>query len=197
MRIGVRLRAKMELEMAAISPPVCDFGLPAPDFVLPGTDGKVYGLADVKGANGTLVMFICNHCPYVLAILDKIIRDSSDLMALGVGVVAICSNDAQKYPADSFENMKLMASKHSFPFKYLHDERQSVAKAFGATCTPDFFGYNAELKLQYRGRLDATRMTPGQQVLPRELYEAMTQVAETGQGPKEQTQSIGCSIKWK
>ncbi|WP_170482064.1 thioredoxin family protein [Ruegeria arenilitoris] len=183
--------------MAAISPPVCDFGLPAPDFVLPGTDGKMYGLADLKGANGTLVMFICNHCPYVLAILAKIIRDSSDLIAFGVGVVAICSNDAQKHPSDSFENMKLMALKHSFPFHYLHDENQSVAKAFGATCTPDFFGYNAELELQYRGRLDATRMTPGQQDLPRELYEAMRQVAETGQGPKEQTQSIGCSIKWK
>ncbi|WP_170609142.1 thioredoxin family protein [Ruegeria arenilitoris] len=183
--------------MAAISPPVCDFGLPAPDFVLPGTDGKMYGLADLKGANGTLVMFICNHCPYVLAILDKIIRDSSDLIAFGVGVVAICSNDALRHPADSFENMKLMALKHSFPFHYLHDESQSVAKAFGATCTPDFFGYNAELELQYRGRLDATRMTPGQQDLPRELYEAMRQVAETGQGPKEQTQSIGCSIKWK
>ena len=181
----------------AATPPVCDFDWPAPAFRLPGTDGKIYSYDDIAGPNGTLVMFICNHCPYVLAILDKIIRDAADLQKLGIGVVAICSNDATTHPADSFENMKRMAEDRGFPFPYLHDEDQSVARAYDAVCTPDFFGFNAGKGLQYRGRLDASRAQPVDEDLPRDLYDAMKQVAETGKGPAEQIPSMGCSIKWK
>ncbi len=183
--------------MAALTPPVCDFNWPAPAFELPATDGKTYALSELKGDKGTLVMFICNHCPFVLAVLDKIIRDAHDLKALGIGVAAICSNDPAAYPADDFENMKKMAEERGFPFPYLHDADQSVAKAYGAVCTPDFFGFNRDLALQYRGRLDATRMNSEATDLRRDLYEAMKQVAETGKGPEDQISSIGCSIKWK
>ncbi|MDJ0639059.1 MAG: thioredoxin family protein [Paracoccaceae bacterium] len=183
--------------MAAATPPVCDFGWQAPPFTLPGTDGKTYSLEDVSGSKGFLIIFICNHCPYVLAILDKIVRDARDLQALGIGVAAICSNDAERYPADSFENMARMAEEQEFPFPYLHDEDQSVARAYGAVCTPDFFGFDAKGGLQYRGRLDSSRASPVPGDLPRELYDAMRLVAETGQGPKEQVPSMGCSIKWK
>ncbi|MCH2164025.1 MAG: thioredoxin family protein [Marinovum sp.] len=183
--------------MPALNTPVCDFGWPASNFSLPATDGKTYGLSDIRGERGTLIMFICNHCPFVLAILDKMIRDARELSELGIGVAAICSNDPVAYPADNFENMCKLAEKHGFPFPYLHDATQDVARAYGAVCTPDFFGFDADLSLQYRGRLDATRMAPGPADSPRELYEAMTQVAETGTGPAEQTPSIGCSIKWK
>ncbi|MBM7067164.1 thioredoxin family protein [Actibacterium sp. 188UL27-1] len=179
------------------TPPICDFNWPAPDFVLPATDGRTYTLNDVTGEAGTLVMFICNHCPYVLAILDRMIRDAADLKALGIGVVAICSNDAQSYPADSFDNMKGMAERHAFPFPYLHDEDQSVARAYDAVCTPDFFGFDKDLGLQYRGRLDASRAQPGAADLRRDLFEAMKQVAATGMGPENQVASMGCSIKWK
>lgn len=182
--------------MAAI-PPVCDFGWKAPDFTLPGTDGRDWSLGDVAGENGTLVMFICNHCPYVLAVLDRIIRDARDLQALGVGVVAISANDARAYPEDSFDNMKKMAAERDFPFPYLYDESQQVARAYDAVCTPDFFGFNAGAELQYRGRLDASRKEAGPADLRRDLFEAMKQVAETGQGPREQVPSMGCSIKWK
>lgn len=181
----------------AATPPICDFGWTAPSFSLPATDGKTYSYDDVSGPNGTLVMFICNHCPYVLAILDKIIRDARDLQEMGVGVAAICSNDATTHPADSFENMARMASERGFPFPYLHDEDQSVARAYDAVCTPDFFGFNARKGLQYRGRLDASRAQPVSEDLPRDLYDAMKQVAETGKGPLEQIPSMGCSIKWK
>ena len=183
--------------MAALTPPVCDFDWPAPEFSLPATDGHTYSLTDIKGDNGTLVMFICNHCPFVLAILDRILRDARELSALGIGVVAICSNDAEAYPDDSFENMKRLAAARVFPFPYLHDEDQSVARTYDAVCTPDFFGFNAAGGLQYRGRLDASRMSPAPKDAPRELYDAMKQIAETGQGPREQTPSIGCSIKWR
>ncbi|MEM9129538.1 MAG: thioredoxin family protein [Pseudomonadota bacterium] len=183
--------------MAAATPPVCHFNWPAPDFSLPATDGKTYGFDDIAGPNGTLIMFICNHCPFVLAILDRVIRDARDLQSLGVGVAGICSNDATRYPDDSFHKMQAMAERHSFPFPYLHDESQKVAHDYNAVCTPDFFGFNAKAGLQYRGRLDASRTQPAPGDGPRELYEAMKQVAETGQGPKEQTPSIGCSIKWK
>ena len=181
----------------AATPPVCDFDWPAPDFTLPATDGQSYSLQDIAGENGTLIMFICNHCPYVLAVIDRITRDAKDLEALGVGVAAICSNDAVAYPDDSFDKMKLLAEKHGFTFPYLHDEDQSVARAYDAACTPDFFGFNRDLGLQYRGRLDASRKESGPTDLRRDLYEAMKQVAKTGKGPAEQVPSMGCSIKWK
>ncbi|MEJ6394982.1 thioredoxin family protein [Gymnodinialimonas sp. 2305UL16-5] len=182
--------------MAALTPPVCDFDWTAPDFTLPATNGSDISLSDIKGETGTLVMFICNHCPFVLAILDRILRDARDLQALGVGVAAICSNDPVSYPEDNFEHMAQMAEARGFSFPYLHDADQSVAHAYGAVCTPDFFGFNADLGLQYRGRLDASRMTAAPDNAPRELFEAMRQVAETGKGPAEQIPSIGCSIKW-
>lgn len=178
--------------MATI-PPVCDFGWRAPDFRLPSTDGKTYGFGDVAGENGTLIMFICNHCPYVMAVLDRILRDAEDLKRLGIGVAAISSNDAEAYPQDGFDEMKKLA----LPFPYLYDEDQSVARAFDAVCTPDFFGFDATGGLQYRGRLDASRKEAGPPDLRRDLYEAMKQVAETGKGPQDQVPSMGCSIKWK
>ncbi|MEM6727281.1 MAG: thioredoxin family protein [Pseudomonadota bacterium] len=182
--------------MAAATPPICDFGWQAPAFSLTATDGRHLSFADVAGPKGTLVMFICNHCPFVIAILDKIERDAKDLVDLGIGVSAICSNDAVSYPADSFENMAAMAETRGWPFPYLHDADQSVARAYGAVCTPDFFGFNAGGGLQYRGRLDAQRAGPAPNDLPRDLYEAMKQVAETGHGPEAQIPSMGCSIKW-
>ncbi|MDJ1008475.1 MAG: thioredoxin family protein [Paracoccaceae bacterium] len=181
----------------AATPPVCDFDWPAPDFRLPATDGATYARDEIAGPNGLLVMFICNHCPYVLAVMDKIVRDGRDLQGLGVGVAAICSNDATTHPADGFAPMAEMAEAKGFPFPYLHDEDQSVARAYGAVCTPDFFGFNAGLGLQYRGRLDAARAVGGLDDLPRDLFEAMKTVAETGRGPAEQIPSMGCSIKWK
>lgn len=182
--------------MAAV-PPVCDFGWQAPDFTLKNIDGKMVSLADVSGPNGTLVMFICNHCPYVKSILDRIIRDANDLTKLGIGIVAINGNDAEGYPEDSFEGMQDAAVKHGFPFPFLHDETQEIAKTYDAACTPDFFGFNADGQLQYRGRLDASRKEAGPVDLRRDLYEAMKQVAETGQGPEDQVPSMGCSIKWR
>lgn len=181
----------------AATPPVCDFDWPAPAFTLPATDGKTYSLGDVAGPNGVLVMFICNHCPYVLAVLDRIIRDARDLSDLGVGTVAICSNDPVAYPADNFENMTRMAREKAFPFHYLHDADQSVARAYDAACTPDFFGFNAKLGLQYRGRLDASRAQAAPEDARRDLFEAMKLVAATGQGPHDQIPSMGCSIKWR
>ena len=181
----------------AVSPPVCDFGWTAPGFTLPGTDGRDWSLDEIAGPNGTLVMFICNHCPYVQAVMDRIVRDAKDLQALGIGVAAISANDAVEYPADSFDNMEAEAVRHGFTFPYLYDESQDVAKAYGAACTPDFFGFNAQGALQYRGRLDASGRQPAEAGVRRELYEAMRQVAETGDGPREQVASMGCSIKWK
>jgi peroxiredoxin len=176
--------------------PICDFGEPAKPFDLPATDGKRYTLEDVRGPKGTLVMFICNHCPYVKAVLDRIIRDVKDLKEQGIGVIAISANDPVTYPEDSFDNMKRLAEAKHLPFPYAFDESQAVARAYGAVCTPDFFGYNAKLELQYRGRLDASKTTPVPGAI-RELYEAMVQVAETGRGPEDQIPSMGCSIKWK
>ena len=179
-------------------PPVCDFGAPIKDFTLPEpATGKSVALADVQGENGTLVMFICNHCPYVMAVIDRIVRDAKELQALGIGVVAISANDVAAYPADAPDKMVELAEKHGFTFPYLYDETQGVAKDFGAVCTPDFFGYNAAGELQYRGRLDASRKEAGPADLRRDLFEAMKQVAETGKGPAEQVASMGCSIKWK
>jgi peroxiredoxin len=180
----------------AATPPVCDFGWQAPDFRLPGVDGKSYALSDISGPKGTLVMFICNHCPYVRSIIDRIARDAAELAGLGIASVAISANDAVNYPEDSFDNMKRFAEQNRLPFPYLYDETQDVARAYNAICTPDFFGFNADLELQYRGRLDESRM----EAIPnarRDLFEAMKLVAETGKGPAEQTPSMGCSIKWK
>ncbi len=181
----------------SVTAPICDFGWPAPDFRLPGTDGRVWSLADVAGPRGTLVVFICNRCPYVKAILPRLVRDARDLSALGVATVAISANDADAYPEDGFEQMREVASAHAFPFPYLYDESQGTAKAYGAVCTPDFFGFDARLGLQYRGRLDASGRNPAPDAAPRELYDAMSLVAATGHGPLDQTPSIGCSIKWK
>ncbi len=177
--------------------PVCDFGWKAPTFTLPGVDGKTYGLDALRGPNGTLVMFICNHCPYVKAVVDRIVRDANALHSLGVNAVAISSNDAEHYLDDSFANMKRFAAAHQFTFPYLYDESQEVARAYGAACTPDFFGFDGKLELQYRGRLDESRKEAAPAGVRRDLFEAMKQIAETGQGPREQIPSIGCSIKWK
>lgn len=178
------------------SPPVCEFGWRAQDFSLPATDGKTYTLADVSGPNGTLIMFICNHCPYVTSAIDRIVDDANAIADMGIGIAAICSNDAATYPADSFPRMVEFARANSFPFPYLHDESQAVARAYDAACTPDFFGFDADGGLQYRGRLDAggIRAVPGAR---RDLRLAMGQIAETGQGPRDQTASMGCSIKWR
>lgn len=183
--------------MVSLETPVCDFGQPAPDFRLPGVDGKTWTRDDCKGPNGLLVMFICNHCPYVKAVRERLVRDARDLAALGIGCVAIMSNDPADYPEDSFENMKRVADTLDFPFPYLIDESQDVAKAYGAVCTPDFFGYNAGLELQYRGRLDESRKETAPDGARRDLFEGMKQVAETGRGPEHQIPSVGCSIKWR
>ncbi len=175
---------------------ICDFGWRAVDFDLPDTDGASWSLESLRGPNGLVIAFICNHCPYVLAIADRLAMEAAALKEIGVGFAAICSNDAVSHPADSYEKMGEFARRHGFSFPYLHDADQSVARVFGAACTPDFFGFDAELALQYRGRLDDA----GRSERPperRELLEAMAQVAETGKGPAEQTASIGCSIKWK
>ena len=181
----------------AATPPVCDFGWKAPDFSLPATDGRTYSLSDIAGPNGTLVMFICNHCPYVLGVLDRIVSDAKAMQALGVGVAAISSNDVVAYPADSFDKMADLAKAEGFPFPYLYDEPQAVARTYDAACTPDFFGFNAKGELQYRGRLDAATKNADPTGVRRDLLEAMKLIAETGQGPREQVPSMGCSIKWK
>jgi len=182
--------------MVSLQTPVCDFDLPAIDFSLPGVDGNTWSMADCAGENGLLVMFICNHCPYVKSIRERIVRDTRELKALGVNTVAIMSNDPSQYDEDSFENMKKISDELGFSFPYLLDETQQVAKEYGAVCTPDFFGYNADLKLQYRGRLDESRKETAPETARRDLFEGMKQVAETGKGPDEQVPSMGCSIKW-
>ncbi len=183
--------------MVSLSPPVCDFGRAAIDFDLPGVDGRRHTLASARGPNGLLLMFICNHCPYVKAVLDRIVRDARELSALGVGSIAIMSNDPTDYPEDSWDNMVALARRLDFPFPYVLDETQQVARAYGAVCTPDFFGYNSGLGLQYRGRLDESRKEAAAPTARRELFEAMKLVAATGQGPLRQTPGIGCSIKWR
>ncbi len=182
--------------MAALQPPVCEFGWRAPDFALPATDGRLVDLALARGPKGLLLMFICNHCPFVRAVLDRIIRDARELASLGVGCVAISSNDPVAYPEDAFESMQQLAQEHALPFPYLFDETQAVARAYGAVCTPDFFGFNASGELQYRGRLDASGRVAVADAR-RDLFEAMREIAATGQGPREQIASIGCSIKWR
>jgi len=183
--------------MVRTETPVCDLGAKAPDFELEGVDGKAWTFEDIRGPKGTLVMFICNHCPYVKGAIERIVRDCRELAEQGIGSVAVMSNDPADYPEDSFDNMKWFAAEHDFPFPYLLDETQEVAKTYGAVCTPDFFGYNADGELQYRGRIDAGGKNDPGPGARRELYEGMKQVAETGRGPEEQTPSVGCSIKWK
>ena len=182
--------------MPAMETPICDFGWKAVDFALPGTDGKTYTLADVQGERGTLVMFICNHCPYVKAVIDRIVSDVSALQSDGIGAIAIMPNDTDAYPSDNFENMVAFAAEHPFTFPYVIDESQAIARAYDAACTPDFFGFSADRGLQYRGRLDASRMEPIPDVR-RDLLEAMREIARTGKGPAEQVPSMGCSIKWR
>lgn len=183
--------------MVLTKTPVCDFGQAAIDFKLPDTNGKLWTLADCQGENGTLVMFICNHCPYVKAIQERLARDTRELLNVGVKSVAIMSNDTSDYPEDSLENMHKIASRFQYPFPYLLDETQEIAKAYGAVCTPDFFGYNSDLGLQYRGRLDASRSEPAASNAPRELFAAMKSIAASGKGPEDQITGLGCSIKWK
>jgi len=177
-------------------PPICNFGWKARPFALQGVDGKTHTLKDVRGRKGTLIVFICNHCPYVKAIADRSSEEARALQALGIGVAAIMPNDTKNYPQDSFNNMKHFAKRHDFSFPYLIDEPQEVARAYDAVCTPDFFGFNAKDELQYRGRLDESKTTLVKNAR-RDLYEAMKQVADTGHGPKDQLPSMGCSIKWR
>ena len=183
--------------MASLETPVCNFGWKAVDFDLPGVDGLRYNLATARGEKGLLVMFICNHCPYVKAVRDRIIRDVRELRTHGIRAIAVMSNDPADYPEDSFENMVKIAREYYFPFPYVCDESQQVAKAYGAVCTPDFFGFNEQLELQYRGRLDASRKEAAPPDAHRDLFQAMVQIAETGRGPENQIPSIGCSIKWR
>ena len=183
--------------MVSLQTPLCDFGWKAVDFDLLGVDGKRYSLSEARGPNGLLVMFICNHCPYVKAVRERIVRDCAELGQHGIGSVAIMSNDPAEYADDSFDNMRQVAAQFAYPFPFLMDETQDVAKAYGAVCTPDFFGFNARLELQYRGRLDASRKDTAPGDARRDLFEAMVRVAETGRGPAEQIPSMGCSIKWR
>ncbi len=182
--------------MAAAST-VCDFGWKARDFRLRGTDGKYHSLADVRGTKGTVIVFLCNHCPYVVATIDRIVRDLAELKAAGIGAIAIMPNDVAAYPADSFDNMKHFEAQHRFGFPYAIDETQETARAYDAQCTPDFFGFNAALELQYRGRLDSAGKAAAGPGTKRELVEAMKVIAATGKGPQQQVPGIGCSIKWK
>jgi peroxiredoxin len=181
----------------ATSPTEIALGAPAADFRLPATDGRTYALGDIAGEKGAVIVFICNHCPYVKAVIGRIVADARLLMREGVGFAAICSNDAAAYPDDSFDKMREFAERHDFPFPYLHDDSQAVARAYGAVCTPDFFGYDRDLKLKYRGRLDEGRTTPPPAGARRELLEAMRAIAATSLAPADQIPSIGCSIKWK
>ncbi len=182
--------------MVRIESPTDGLGAQAPEFELPGVNGNTYTFEDIRGPKGTLIMFICNHCPYVKGAIERIVRDCRELERFGIGAVAIMPNDTLAYSADSFENMKLFSTTHNFPFPYLLDETQAVAHAYGAVCTPDFFGYNTAGELQYRGRIDAGGIRDPGPGAKRELLEAMQQIVETGQSPSEQIPSVGCSIKW-
>jgi peroxiredoxin len=183
--------------MVSLQTPVCEFGKKAVDFSLPGVDQQQWTLEQCRGKRGLLVMFISNHCPYVKAIRKKLVRDTLELKSLGINSVAIMPNDTVAYPEDSVDNMLRISNEFNFPFPYLLDETQEVARAYDAVCTPDFFGYNADLELQYRGRLDAAGPKSDDDSQTRELFEAMQQVAETGHGPEFQVPSMGCSIKWR
>ena len=180
-----------------IKTPICDFGKKAENFELTSTDNKIITLNDIKGDNGTLIMFICNHCPYVKAVIKDIVEDCDRLKKIGINSVAICANDAENYPEDSFENMIKFSKKNQFNFPYLVDETQEVARAYDAVCTPDFFGYNKDLKLQYRGRLRELQNLVPVRDGESDLNKAMKLIAKTEKGPDNQIPSAGCSIKWK
>jgi len=182
--------------MSLMHTPICDFGWKAEHFSALGTDGKNYALADIRGEKGSLVIFICNHCPYVRAIADRLSQEIKAMQEIGIGAIAIMSNDTSLSPGDSYEDMKRFADAHGFSFPYVIDESQDIARAYGAVCTPDFFGFNAKDELQYRGRLDESKMQLVQST-KRELFDAMKEIADTGRGPKEQIASMGCSIKWR
>ena len=180
-----------------IQTPICDFGQKALDFKLKSTDDKIISLNDIKGENGTLIMFICNHCPYVKAVTKDIVEDCKKLKDIGINSVAICANDSENYPEDSFEKMIEFSKKNQFNFPYLIDETQEVARTYDAVCTPDFFGYNKNLELQYRGRLRELKNLVPVRKGDSDLFKAMKQISEIGKGPENQTPSAGCSIKWK
>ena len=180
-----------------IQTPICDFGKKAIPFELKSTDDKILKLEDITGKNGTLIMFISNHCPYVKAVTKDIVEDCKNLENFGISSIAICSNDSVNYPEDSFENMVKFAKGNNFGFPYLTDETQEVAKSYDAVCTPDFFGYNKNLELQYRGRMRELKKLIPVRSGESDLFQAMKQIAETGKGPKEQIPSAGCGIKWK
>ena len=180
-----------------VKTPICDFNKKALPFELKSTDNKIISLNDIKGENGTLIMFICNHCPYVKAVTKDIVKDCGELKKLGINSVAICSNDSINYPEDSFENMIKFSINNKFNFPYLIDETQEIAKSYEAVCTPDFFGYNKNLELQYRGRMRELKNLIPISEGESDLFKAMKQISETGQGPKDQIPSAGCGIKWK
>ena len=180
-----------------IQTPICDFGQKAHNFELKSTDNKILSLKDIKGENGTLIMFICNHCPYVKAVTKDIVEDCDELKKIGITSVAICANDAENYPEDSFENMIEFAKKNQFSFPYLNDETQEIAKTYDAVCTPDFFGFNKNLELQYRGRLRELKNLIPIRSGESDLLKAMKQIAEIGKGPESQIPSAGWGIKWK
>jgi peroxiredoxin len=181
----------------AVSVTPARLGVKAPDFRLPATDGKTYAFADIAGQKGTVVVFICNHCPYVKAVIGRLVAEAKVLSGEGIGVAAISSNDAVDYAEDSFPNMKRFAERHGLPFPYLYDESQAIAHAYDAVCTPDFFGISAAGLIEYRGRLDEGRRDQPPPGARRELVEAMRLIAATGKGPKDQVPSVGCSMKWK
>ena len=180
-----------------IQTPICDFGQKAIPFELKSVENKILSLNDLKGEHGTLIMFICNHCPYVKAITKELVEDATELKKIGINTVAICSNDFINYPEDSFDNMIKFSNENQFNFPYLHDESQEIAKMYDAVCTPDFFGYNKNLELQYRGRLRELKNFVPVKDGESDLLKAMKKIAETGKGPTNQIPSAGCSIKWK
>jgi len=182
--------------MTLTKTPICDFGKKAENFELKSTENKIITLNDVKGKNGTLIMFICNHCPYVKAVIDDIVHDCKLLEKEEIKSLAIMSNDTKNYPEDSFDNMIKFAKNNKFNFPYLIDETQETAKKYDAVCTPDFFGYNKNLELQYRGRIRELKNLKSVKSSESDLLKAMKIVAKTGKGPEEQIPSMGCSIKW-
>ena len=184
--------------MALTKTPICDFGKKAESFSLKSTNNKIISLNEIKGEKGTLIMFICNHCPYVKAIIKDLVQDCEKLEKIGVKSVAICSNDVKNYPEDSFDKMVDFSKENNFSFPYLHDDSQEVAKNYNAICTPDFFGFDKDLKLKYRGRIDSGVMNANQNSnIERDLFNAMIKIKNEGVGPSSQMNSIGCSIKWK